>query len=283
MRLLLIVAASLLTACAGPGQAQVAETLAMDLSGPRPTAELSIGGGAPVTAIVDTAAGATVLSTAYAATLDLKRQGNARASGPGGRPVDAWVTHIPEGVLGGARFTGPMAVVFDIPLPLPGIAAVMPPDVFKGRMVRFDFPTGRAEVALRSDATVPAARSHPYTGGRSILPAVEIVLPGGETVSARVDTGSDGFLSLPYEYAARLPLAGPLTPTKPARLVGIEHPAFLAMVKGPVTVGEVVLQDPEIRFLQGGAEPSVGFRFLKGVVLVLDPERRLTWVLPPAS
>lgn len=275
-------AAVMLAACGAPARSQEAESLVLDLTGPRPTAQLSIGGGAPVTAIVDTGAGASVLSTAYAATLGLPRQGSVQAAGPGGKPTQGWLTHIPEGVLGGAHFSGPLAVVLDIPLPLPGIAAVVPPDVFKGRIVRFDFPNGLAEVVPATAAAVPAGPGHPYTGARTILAAVGAVLPGGETVDLRVDTGSDAFLSLPYEFAARLPLSTPLTPTKPARLVGIVHPAFMARVAGTVKVGDVVLQDPEIRFLQGGAEPSVGFAFLRNTVLVLDPAKRLTWVLPPA-
>jgi hypothetical protein len=86
---------------------------------------------------------------------------------------------------------------------------------------------------------------------------------------------------MPLEYAQRVPLKGPLVRTEPMRMIGGEHAAFTATLNGEAHIGPLTLSDPEITFV--GGTPSignVGFRVLKNLTLVLDPEKQQSWLLP---
>jgi hypothetical protein len=52
-------------------------------------------------------------------------------------------------------------------------------------------------------------------------------------------------------------------------------------LNGEAHIGPLTLSDPEITFV--GGTPSignVGFRVLKNLTLVLDPEKQQSWLLP---
>ncbi|MBY0565542.1 MAG: aspartyl protease family protein [Hyphomonadaceae bacterium] len=277
-------AAMVLVACGSLADAQGPATIELDMSAPRPTAQLQIGQEPPVTAIFDTGAAGSILRLDYAQRLDLPRQGAARAAGVGGRPVEGFRTTI-SGSLGGAQFDSSLAVALDIPLPLPGIDAIISPNVFAGRLVRFDFTAARAQVLPRDAANTPRVAAVPYMGedshGRiNRTPAVEVLLPNGQTVMAMADTGALGGLRLPLAMAEQLTLLAQLEPRDPVRMIGREIPAFTGRVSGVVRVGPLELRDPEVIFIDSTDHPSVvGFDVLRQGVLVLDPLERRSWFL----
>jgi hypothetical protein len=266
---------------ADEGSAQIA----MDLTGPRPTVQLKIGSLPPATAIFDTGAAASILKTDYARALHLPDEGAAHAAGPGGAPVDGFRTTI-KGQLGSARFGPAMAVALDIPLPLPGVSAVISPSVFEGRLVRLDFQKSVAQILPKNAGTIPPAPAQPYSGGGlhvmtvTRIPTASLTLPGGRKLVLDVDTGWQGGLELPLSMARELPLLSPPVPGPALRMIGSSTPTFTARLKGFAYLGPVALANPEISFVAGdAAHAKVGMRILRQTVLVLDPEEHRAWVL----
>lgn len=287
-RVLAVAAASLLLLGGGCDvQAQDAASIPLDLSGPRPTAQLRIGESEPVTAIFDTGAAASVLRLEYAQRLALPSEGQAAAHGPGGTPIEGYRTTIRNGRLGEARFDDAMAVALDIQLPLEGVDAIISPAVFAGRYVRFDFANSVVHILPRTPQNRPAGDAAPYRGevahGRiTQTPSVDVQLPNVGTVTAVLDTGSARGLTLPLALASRLPIAGELAPRAPIRLVGIEHRAFTGRIAGAIRVGPLTLEDLEVNFGDGIEEPIVGMEILRNTEIVLDPQARQSWLLAPA-
>ncbi len=276
------------SACAQAQTARAVETIPLDLSGPRLTAQLRIGASEPVTAIFDTGAAGSVLKLSYATRIGAPNQGEAAASAPGGSPIIGYRTTI-EGTLGNARFGRAMAVALDIPLPLEGIDAIISPSVFSGRLVRFDFPRSVAEILPKTAAAIPAGPGTSYHGdnhgGHVVrrIPAIELALPGQPGLMAIADTGASRGLLLPLRMAASLPLATPLAPAPPVRMVGIAFEAQTARLRGVARIGALELREPEITFVDGETPANVGFSVLRQTVLVLDPEAHRSWLLPASS
>ena len=276
-------------ACAQSAPAPAVETIALDLSGPRPTAQLRIGGVAPVTAIFDTGAAASVLRIAFANRLGLRNEGAAQASGPGGVPIPGFRTTI-SGALGDAHFGSAMAVALDIPPPVPAdIDAVISPAVFSGRLVRFDFAFGAAFVLAKTPANIPTVvTADPYFGSDSRdhigrKPAARVTLPNGQSLAVVADTGSPSGLRLPLAMAQSLPLAAPLAPADPVRFIGAAHNAFHAVVRGTLRVGPLEFHDADVAFVEGDFEPMAGMQVLRNAILVLDPAEHRSWLLAPTQ
>ncbi len=292
-RRLFLTSAMALAAASACAQAQPVagiETIPLDLSGPRLTAQLRIGDFEPVTAIFDTGAAGSVLKLGYATRIGAPNQGQAAAVAPGGTPIPGYRTTI-EGRLGNARFGRAMAVALDIPLPLEGIEAIISPSVFSGRLVRFDFPRGVAEIVPKTAAATPAGPGTPYHddngGGHMVrrIPAIGLVLPNQPPLMAIADTGASRGLLLPLRLAASLPLATPLAPAAAVRMVGVTFDAQTARLDGAARIGALEFRDPEITFVNGETPANIGFSILRQAVLVLDPEAHRSWLLPasPAS
>ncbi len=268
---------------AQPGPA-ASSTIPLDLSGPRLVADLRIGGAEPVRAIFDTGAAASVLKLAYAQRIGAPNQGPAAAHAPGGTPISGFRTAI-TGRLGDAHFERAMAVALEIPLPLEGIEAIISPSVFAGRLVRFDFAAGAALVLEKTAANLPLGLGTPYfedaRGGHRLtrIPAVELRLPNQAPITAVADTGASRGLLLPLRMAASLPLAGPLAPAPPARMVGVTFTAQIARLNGLVGIGPMELRDPEVTFVDGETPANVGFSILRQAILVLDPGEHRSWLL----
>lgn len=275
-------------ACAADAPDYAPAAIPLDLSGPRPTAQLVIGDTAPVTAIFDTGAAASVLRLEYAQRINAPNQGAAMAHGPSASPVQGFRTTIAHASLGGAQFDNALAVAIDIQLPLPGIDAIISPSVFSGRLVRYDFASSVAQVLPMTAANTPREASQPYVGenthgmiGRT--PGVLVEAPGAPPFSAVLDTGARHGLSLPLSMSHAIPLLEPMTPGEPQRLVGAQYPAFRARINGTVRIGGITVVNPEVSFVDGPTPPIVGFPILRNAVIVLDPAGQRAWLLAPAA
>jgi len=271
------------TACNAGAQSAIA-AIPLDLSGPRPTAQLTIGGAPAAAAIFDSGAAASVLRLSYAQRLGLPNRGPAMAHAPSGAPVQGYQTAIALAKLGNAEFDNALAVALDIPLPLEGVDAIISPTVFSGRLVRFDFAARRADILPINAQNTPLAQSEPYIGGdqHAMLtrtPGVTVHLPGDVDAAAIVDTGSRYGLSFPLEILHRVPLLAPPQPDEPSRMIGVERAAFKATLNGAVRVGALTLQNPVVRFEEGAPTGNVGFEVLRASLLVLDPAGQRSWIL----
>ncbi|GAN00539.1 hypothetical protein U91I_04205 [alpha proteobacterium U9-1i] len=264
--------------------AQSSASIALDMTAPRPTAQLVIGDADPVTAIFDTGAAASVLRLSYAERIGVPNQGPASAHGPNGAPVSGFRTRIDDARLGDASFTGAMAVALDIPLPLEGVDAIIGPGVFSGRLVRFDFPAGIAHVVPRTADNTPSGEATPYHGENTHgrvrrIPAVRVDIPGAPEIVAIADSGSARGLLLPLTLAHSLPLSEPLTSGEPVRMVGAQFPSLTSRINGNVRIGPLTIENPQVRFADGIGMSVVGMEILRDAILVLDPAEHRSWLL----
>lgn len=267
---------------------QAAETIPLDLSGPRPTAQLRIHGGPPVTAIFDTGAAGSVLRLDYATRSALPNRGGANAHAPGGALIQGFQTRIDQGMLGDAHFADALAVALDLPLPLPGIDAVISPGVFAGRLVWFDFHADAAEILPKTAQNIPNGAADNYLdedGPNQInrVPGIRVALPGRTPFMAMADTGAARAIALPLSMAPGLALAGPLAATDPVRMLGATRQAFHAQLLGEVRIGPLALANPDIVFVDGVERATIGIPVLRDTIIVLDPAEHRSWILPPAT
>lgn len=273
------VAAAILATTAAAWAAD-APIIPLDVTGPRPTAQLTVGTHAPVTVIFDTGAGGTVLLPEFAAKLSLPNNGPVGVGSPaGGAPRQGYLTTIASARLGDAPIANARAVVVDLGLPLEGISGIMSPNAFAGSLVRFELKRSRVVVVPKTPATVPTAQAFPYSASGHPLPSVTVDFAGIK-LEAHIDTGNGRGLALPLELAKRLKLKTPLTPTKELRMVSSTHKAYTAEISGTVHIGPLTLTDPLATFVEGVPQANVGFSVLKDLTIVLDPAERRSWLLP---
>jgi hypothetical protein len=212
--------------------------------------------------LFDSGAGGNVVRTQFARTLGLPVRGSTQ--------------------VGGASIEEGDAVAVELPAPLEDYAAVISPNAFSGRLVRFDFASSRATVMAKTSMNTPSSPGHAYGGERGHPLPVEEVSFAGVTVLALLDSGSRYGLQLPVELARKIPLKGGLRPSSPVRMLGGEHRAYLAQIDGTVRIGPLVVTDPTVQFVEGVPVANVGLLILKNATLVLDPEAQRSWLLPAA-
>lgn len=251
----------------------------LDMSGERPTASMTING-VTRTVILDTGAGATVIFPEFADAAGLPRLQGLQASAPGQPSIPGFLSRLTNARLGDALVAAAPAAIVDLNLPLDGISGVASPNMFSGSLVRLDFGRGEMRILPRDGVHTPPGDPYRYysTGfGRSI-PAI-LVSYGDDEYEAILDTGNGRGLIFPLSSAGDFTLDGELMPDKPLRMAG-DHavPAFLANVKGTVTVGPLTFEDPQLTFADGVEGVNVGMAYLREFIITLDPENEKLWI-----
>jgi hypothetical protein len=259
--------------CSPSASADAELSFPLDMSGPRPTVAISIAGGEPETWIFDTGAGGSVISIDRAQALGLPNNGDAAIGSPaGGVPLRGFRTAIQGALVGGAPLPD-----FDlVAMPLPeglGHGGVLSPNVFRGRLVTFDFAASL--VRIHDRGVSPPGDPTPYSGGHP-LPTMRVTV-AGQTYDAHLDTGAPHLISFPYALAASLPLAGAPAESGRARFVDGERTRYRAQISGTVQIGPLAVNDPEISMIDGLPFVNVGTQALRQMVVTLDPERRVSW------
>ncbi|HKR24016.1 MAG TPA: retropepsin-like aspartic protease, partial [Allosphingosinicella sp.] len=266
-----------------PAPAQV-ETVPLDLTGPRPVAMLQVGAGEAVRVIFDTGASGNVLDADFARAAGLPDDGPAQVGTPaGGEPMIGFRTRL-DGRLGNAALGGVRAVALPMPvMQRLNVKGVFGPGTFAGRLVFLDLARGEIRVTPKTAETIPSGPSHPYSGmGMRSLPGVAVEI-GGRSHHGHIDTGQPGMLMMPMAMSAEMPLDGALTDGPPARLAdGVPRAIRIGRIRGTVRVGTLVLENPEVRFMEGLDRVNVGMLALRGATIVFDPAERRTWLVPAA-
>jgi hypothetical protein len=261
---------------AAKARAEADIVIPLDTSGPRPSVLIAIGANAAEPWVFDTGAAGGVIDAARAQALGLPNQGAARVGSPaGGTPVEGFITTVSGAHAGAAALPAFRAVAMPMPASL-GHTGVLSPNIFRGRLVTFDF--AHASVVVSDRVNAPSSEPTPYTGDHP-LPAIAVRI-GEQTFQAHMDTGAPHLIAFPYALAASLPLQGAPQLEGVARFVDGEHPRYRAQLRGQVQVGPLTLTDPEIGMIDGMPFVNVGAEALRRMVITLDPERRVSWALP---
>lgn len=280
-RLLALVSAVAMPAAA-PAQSNVAptpaQTIVLDLQGPRPTAMLTIGSAPAVPVVFDTGASGTVLDSALAVSVGLPNLGPALVGSPaGGKPVEGFRTKMTAGRLGDAQLDNLTAIV--LPLTLSGVKGIVGPSAFSGRLVDIDLSKGIVRVSEKGPGAIPTAAPSPYSDGPRGLPGLSVDVAGIH-YDGHIDTGSNGALLFPSRLAGQLPLDAPPRPIAKAKLPGGQVVDVLgARIQGTVRVGPLVLENPEVAFIDGLQRVNVGMKILRNLRIILDPAERRGWIL----
>ncbi len=273
---------------AATAHAAATAVVPLDLSGPRPIAMLSVGEAPPVRVIFDTGASGNVIDIDYARSIGLPDEGRAAVHTPaGGPPIEGFRTMIAAGRLGDAPLTNARAVALSSSaLQHLEVRGVFGPSTFSGRLVHLDLARGEVRITDKTPELIPAGPAEPYNGGGDHLPGLPgiVVDVAGQRFDGHIDTGQPGLLMMPLAMASRVPLDGELRQAaRPARMAdGVPRPLFEGRIRGTVRIGPLTFENPEVRFMDGLQRVNVGMQALRGVIVVLDPAERRSWLVRPS-
>ncbi len=271
----LILAASLWMLAVPPGSAAPASSVPLGNWHGRPIVELTIAGQGPFRFILDSGAGVTVIDHALAARFELKELGQTEIGSPLGGTVPATRLQLPDVLLGSIDLGSVEALDID----LAGVigsgdspVGVLATSDLGNRSLVFDFAADRLSV---SDTLLPPANDTDVFDfcSSSGKPSLHVQV-GGRQHCVNLDTGSPSVLALPLSAADALPLADKPTVRGSARLVGAEVDVWGARLDGDLRVGEIVMRDPDLSFMETAPIGNIGQGFLRSVELTIDHANR---------
>ena len=246
------------------------------LSGRRSLAMVRVGDHPPAPVVFDTGTTGNSLDTDFSEHLQLTYDPSVNVEvGDGtGKSFIAKEANIPVASLGGVPISEKTAAVY--PYKERDVVGIYGPGSFAGKHVLLDLGNGRVIVQDKRALGANVPEGTPYARR---LPAINVELPGGATVSALLDTGSDSVLLLPEEMARKLPLRGPLRIAGQLKTVTGQRPFYEGDLDGEVRIGKVVLKNPTIKF--SGKNANVGLPIIRQLLIMLDPEKQTSWVVDP--
>ena len=243
----------------------------MDLRWQKPAIQVKLNGTGPYWFILDSGAGPYLIVDAdLAAELKLPSEGKQAIgdpTNPHALTVDKVLVDRVE--VGQLVYEGMESLTWDKVL-YSGTnrpRGIVGMGLFGGRLITLDYPAGMVRIEKGSlpepdgITVLNAPMSHN-------VPSIEIQV-NGTPIMARLDTGSTGFLSLPTEYATRLPLTGEPIEVGRAHTVNNEYPVLASTLKGEVRVGGLKVENPVLNFLDTGGA-NVGTDLLRHLVVTID-------------
>jgi hypothetical protein len=262
------------------------QAIPLNTSGPRPTVMMTVANGKGGKAVFDTGSMGTIVDVGFAQTAGLANEG------PVGPPYDRMpFPNKYASTLHGLRLGGILigdTRVPVLPAPEPGIAAVLSPQLFSGRLIEVDLGKRKLRVCSRSDAR-QLGPGTPYSSGPFSLPAISVRI-GKTTLPAHIDTGSPFALSFPLEYARQFSLIAPMVKIGTGRSHNGEGDIFSAVIRGEVQIGPLTLTNPKVIFTDIIPNPNVGSELLRQMVVIIDPDAKRSWtraskqqVAPPTA
>lgn len=242
--------------------------------GGRPVVQVAVNG-RPQLFIFDTGAQGSAIDSAVAAEAGLPVVGQALVGSPGTGPTRTPLVRADHFQVGGVE------VALDMPvINLRGMTrgapnaptGVLSAALFGEHLLTLDYPAHRVRVDAGSLGE-PDGRNVLSLGLGGRLPTVPVVV-GERTVVVNIDTGSPGGLSLPLALADSLPLHAPPTRGPTVRRIGGEIATYSARLNGSLRLGPLVVENPEITFLEvpagSAALGNVGQAFLSRLAITLD-------------
>jgi hypothetical protein len=248
--------------------------LPLELFGGRPVVQISIGSHGPYKMILDTGADQIVLDQSIEDELHLDVVGEMDVSGPMGPSGEkSKVVKVSDLEIGGAHLSNVEAAVSDFSSMFHDTNAprgVLGASFLHGYLVTLDYP--HSQFRIRRGSLPPADNSSILEWEMlDGLPALKMDLAGVVT-RVHLDTGSPAGITLPYELAAKLPLASQPAKIGKVRLIGGEAPIYGAKLKGTAKLGAIVIENPDLQFWEGVPYGNIGHRFLSDYSMTLDEE-----------
>ncbi|AEU36765.1 aspartyl protease family protein [Granulicella mallensis] len=248
------------------------------MSSKRALLMLRIGDHPPVPVVFDTGTNGNLIDLKLATSLQLPKAGPSPSiDGSTGKPVPGFDTFIKGASLGGVPIADARATA--LAYDNTDEVGIFGPNSFPNHLVRMEGLKSRLVLQEKTPETIPSGKPFAYLGTHDdSLPSA--VLDFGEIkVTAILDTGNDAPIILPMIYKDKLPLDGAPVQIGFAVSAAGKQPIYQARLKGSVRLGDVKLDQPQIRFMEGG-RPNIGLPILRMLTVVFDPTESRDWILP---
>jgi predicted aspartyl protease len=252
------------------------------------TVPVHIGERGPFEFVLDSGATLPVIDESLAQELELPITGTTEVGSPLGEGnIERPTVLLSGAAIGELRLPHLEAATLDLGALFGHEAAprgVLGVGALANHVVTFDFAASRLDITPGAlpEPDGQTVWEYPSEPGIPELP-LDVA---GHPVLVHVDTGSPGYVTLPLEMAARLPLEGQPIEVGRGGTVDRTFTIHAAALAGAVTAGAIRIEQPRLNFIDGIPCGIVGRRFLSGYVLTLDPTRhrlRLTAGLSEAG
>lgn len=247
--------------------------------------DVRLDGKGPFPFIFDTGAQGGVMDLTFAREQGLALGQEIMVGSPGGSGRPGNQVTIGKLEIGGLTMKNATSVAFEgMPFPKSPDSprGVLGPYGLSGLLVKLDYPGGRL-VFHRGALPEPDEREVFGWDSDHHLPEIPASV-AGEPVVVHLDSGSSGTLSLPNDFAARLPLGGPLLDKGYAKTVDQVRPVRGAQLNGAFIIGRYRLENPTVHFVDIARRTgNVGAGILKQFAITIDPENRRLRLEGPAD
>ncbi len=269
-------------------QADPAE-IPLDMVGGRPQVDVYINGEGPYPFVLDTGSSLNVLDSGIARELGLEVIGEREIGAPGMPQIPAEIVTAGELAVGGIEVGG--IEVGSIEVGGIGVGGI---GVEAGELVTMDLAGmsgGLFLGVLRFSAFADRLATLDLSAARLILSSGSLdpdtdgviafdpedglidvpVSVGGRQVTAHIDTGSPGAISIPAEIARDLTFLEAPVEAGQAKLVGGQGTVSKGRLRGDVVLGPVRLEDPEVMVLDLPVpKVNIGSRLLAEYLVRID-------------
>lgn len=258
------------TGATAGGEAPVA-TFDMKSMGGRPLIDVVLNGEGPYTFFLDTGASHSVLDAGLARQLALPVTGHIETGSPmGDHMTDAEVVTIPTLAVGDLVFEQQPMATMDLASMMPGGGmplGVISYRLFEGYRLEFDYP---GQTLRLYAGPLPEPDGKTVFAFETEIPSIRVML-AGQTYDMHLDTGSPSSFMLPLALAAELPLQSELAVVGRGRTVDAEFEVLGADLDGDAVIGQITIEQPQIRFVKEAPVGNVGSAVLGRFVVTVDP------------
>lgn len=232
--------------------------------------QVRINGQGAFTFIFDTGAQGVIVSETVAAKLALRGEGYT----PMGSPADpnayqARNIDIPSFIVGAYESKNEEAIAVDFNTVFRGSKydGIFGLSTFAGHLVTIDYQHLKLVVAK---GTLDASDTNVVPVDLTRILALTAQLDGRD-IPVHFDSGSPSFITLPYEWTKDLKLKQQPEPFAKGITAGREFDIYKADLIGKITIGSIVIENPEILLKTGGfPAANFGFSFLKSYLITID-------------
>jgi hypothetical protein len=246
-------------------------TLPMLRLGGRPLVQISINGKGPYPFVLDTGAHISVISQDLAEELKLEQVGIAKMpSSSGGAGAESKLIQIDRLQMGEAQIASLACASVDLSQMFSGPDAprgVLSAATFRGYLLTLDYPHGL--IRIRTGELPVADNATIFDYDPAGLPAISITVAGMK-LRVTLDSGSPGSITLPGRYMKELPLAAKPVASGHVKIMNAVINVYTARLRGTVTVGKYVENDPQLGFLESFPMGDLGAKFLANFSVTLD-------------
>jgi len=250
-------------------------TIPFETQNNRPIILVSVNGSKPLPFIFDTGAAIMVISDSIFQMLNLQDMGEVNVGSPNAQnTIEAVLTSIDSISIGEYQTKELSSISFSLSKILPdlNVAGIIGLNAFSNYLLSLDYSKGELNISKGNlktdDPNTIKVRLQPILGFE-----VEI---NNKKYEAHLDTGSQYFINLPYEWKNNLVFYDEPVKSDTGRTVSGEFYIYKAKLKGTIHIGNISITDPEVNLVTGGFNIiNFGSQFLRDYEITIDSKLSL--------